>query len=708
MLGFGLVIAGIIAYIIIAKIFGNFVRDRQVKQYNDLFKNYYSKRESLPQSVRFRIEALLTQFPIFIDQEAYKYAKGTLKALTGANTTTSVNIKSSGSSPIVLNSPINKTKKRLGIFTRVLLITAVPFLLTACSERTVEKIEEIILVFGAGPLVVIDPAIVAGILGIIRLSVAFLISAIKKVATSTGHIFLPVSYYISWYIWRLDSYDPDIRLSAVVALSQIGNTRAIPILFEALEDDFWYVRNAAAKALVKLGVSKEQLAVGYIPALRNFRETNRQQVISAFIEIGQPAVEPLFIKLKEGFAPCEIAKAIIGIGGERAIFIKNLLSEIRRKAERITSYQWFLSEENLRSLLPEAIRAREQGLDFNVVMGPIAELKIIPIPHSSKPEQSSSPMAVTNSTHITLISIGSPAHLTLWNELSCETLKGDLKGFFGDKVEVNIKGLRLPENTASITEEVINAGPDILGISMQLGSLDLVDGFLKSFRNSEFHNIKKPLVVIGNQIPTYFPEELIERYGEIIIVRGEGELALRGLVEYAIGKKQLSEIPSLVFTKEGRIVYTEWITPNLEDLHYPPSSDTIPDIVKRGGNAMVQASRGCPWGSCAFCTRKSFRNGRKWEGFRVERVLEHIKILVDLGITEIEFADDEFTGGRVPERLKRIEKLVDGIEDIRKNKGVNLTFRIFTRPDIIYKEKNEEGNLRIRNLLLRLKDVGLV
>ncbi|PKP43504.1 MAG: hypothetical protein CVT95_12180 [Bacteroidetes bacterium HGW-Bacteroidetes-12] len=309
---------------------------------------------------------------------------------------------------------------------------------------------------------------------------------------------------------------------------------------------------------------------------------------------------------------------------------------------------------------------------------------------------------------ILLVSVGSPTHYALWNELSCETLAGDLRGFFGNEVEVSIRRINKEEDIPDILEYFKENPQDIIGLSIQPGSLTLLDLFIKGYNSIEFMDDDNPLIVFGNQIPTYFPNEMLKKMPEGVIVRGEGEESLRELVEFVKGNRNLKDIPNLVYKNNDKIIYTELETPNLKNLSFPPGTDTIHEILKHGGNAMVQASRGCPWGACAYCTRKSFRHGKKWEGFSVERVMENIMNLVNLGITEIEFCDDEFIGGRDPKQLQRIEDMADGLENIRKENDVNLTFRIFSRPDIIYKENDAEGNTKMRSLLLRLKGVGLV
>src|SRR3989339_1544772 len=325
---------------------------------------------------------------------------------------------------------------------------------------------------------------------------------------------------------------------------------------------------------------------------------------------------------------------------------------------------------------------------------------------------SSSPVlfkkASGESINIIFISLGSPGHYHMWNELSCETLGGDLRGLYGNSINSKILRINSEEELEESLRSFQKNVPDIVGISVQLGSLKFMDSFIKRFELIDFSMVNKPLLVLGNQIPTYYSHELIEKYRDAIIVRGEGEESLRGLVEFVRGNKQIDAIPNIIFVKENRIIETELKTPNLENLLYPPGTDTISEIVERGGNAMVQTSRGCPWGACSYCTRKSFRHGRKWSGFPIERVLANIMNLVDLGITEIEFCDDEFFGGRDQNHVDRLYNLADGINDIAKSRSVNLTFRIFTRADILCRDNDYEGNQRMRQLLERLKCIGLV
>lgn len=318
---------------------------------------------------------------------------------------------------------------------------------------------------------------------------------------------------------------------------------------------------------------------------------------------------------------------------------------------------------------------------------------------------------------VRLIGVGSPGHYNMWNNVSLETLAGDLRGYFGRRVSVTISSANQVEEIERLLEEMEGTPqPDILGISVQPGSLDLVKKLMAGVKSKESFDADKTRIVFGNQLPTYFPEEFLEIYPEGIMVRGEGEIALRGLVE----GRPFSDIPNLVYKDRvsGDTVQTHLETPDLELLEYPPSVDTYREIIGRGGNVQVQASRGCSWGGCIYCTRTSFRRSgivkdkgvtHSWQGFPVGRVLKTLEDVISRGATEVEFLDDEFIGGRSDECVNRIKAIADGIERLRKKYNVNFTFRIFTRPDVIYKDKDSDNkNETMKQLLLRLKDLGLV
>jgi radical SAM superfamily enzyme YgiQ (UPF0313 family) len=322
-------------------------------------------------------------------------------------------------------------------------------------------------------------------------------------------------------------------------------------------------------------------------------------------------------------------------------------------------------------------------------------------------------------TKVCLIGVGSPKHYEGWNNLSLETLAGDLRGEFPEQVNVSMARTNDPNNLDSVFSQVMSGEPDIIGISVQPGSLELVEALVKKFNEIEAVQKRKTMIVFGNQIPTVVPGLFIKLCPTGVVVRGEGEIALRGLVRVARGELSLSEVPSTVFQDEnGKIVETPIVKPNLNELPHLPAPDEYATMAQKGMNVQVVASRGCPWGGCAFCTRTDFRRGgiglnkgksASWEGFPVEKVLANLDLVMSHGIREVEFSDDEFLGGREDDRIERIRQIAEGIKQLRQKYSMGLSFRIFTRPDIIFKEGDpDKKNEAIRQLLLQLKAVGLV
>jgi len=329
-------------------------------------------------------------------------------------------------------------------------------------------------------------------------------------------------------------------------------------------------------------------------------------------------------------------------------------------------------------------------------------------------------------THLSIVTVGligfgSPQHFNIWNNLSLDTLAGDLSGHFGDRVRVSL----FEANVAADLDDVLaklslsKHSFDIIGLSIQPGSLELATSFLKNLSTTGVRK-SNTLMVFGNQIPTYCPEAILAICPEGIIVRGEGECSLRGLVHYILGETILENIPNLVCFDQinDKRVNTRIETPDLSSVIHPPTTGTWSRILHRGGNVQIQASRGCPWGYCSYCTRTSFRRGglvaqrglaSSWSGFPVDRILKTLEIAMSQGVSEVEFTDDEFFGGRSDEMIMRVDRIADGIERISRRYKLDFTFRIFTRANIIYSEKDaDKKNGRMRELLIRLKNVGLV
>ena len=262
----------------------------------------------------------------------------------------------------------------------------------------------------------------------------------------------------------------------------------------------------------------------------------------------------------------------------------------------------------------------------------------------------------------------------------------------------------------SVAEEIVRLGPDILGLSIALGSLPYAKEMLDKV-NERIPAKKKPLVVLGKTAATYFTEKLLKDYfPSAIAVRGEGELALIDLVEYVGGRRKLENTRNIAYIKNGQFISTTKAIVNLEKLA-SPDMDEIVRLAKRGGKIYIEASRGCPWGHCLFCPREKFSNAgnnqKRWRARPVKQVLNEINALVHNGVKSFDFADEEFFGPGLM-GIKNAKDIAKRIIGIRKENGKGISFNLSCRADSIWNKEDDAylRNERIKTLRL-LKRAGL-
>jgi radical SAM superfamily enzyme YgiQ (UPF0313 family) len=310
--------------------------------------------------------------------------------------------------------------------------------------------------------------------------------------------------------------------------------------------------------------------------------------------------------------------------------------------------------------------------------------------------------------HIALIQVSSPDHYSLWNALSVETLAGHIRGVFKDMIEVQVFRVQSSSDFTKTISSIKRFKPRIIGISPELGSLKWTEKLMDRIQQILVHPSEKPLIVFGNKLPTYFPEYFCTEYPHSIVVVGEGEESLCGIINHVMGRGKLAEIPNLVYKEKNRKIHrTDERSPDLSSLTNSPSTDTIITPLTTRSSVLVQTSRGCSWSKCVYCTISRFRKGKKWESLPINRVLSNIEAVLKTGVSEIEFADDDFLGGRDDVHIERAYRLANGIASLCRTLNRRIAFRIFLMPHEVFIRGETSRNNRIKKLLLRLKQVGL-
>lgn len=158
------------------------------------------------------------------------------------------------------------------------------------------------------------------------------------------------------------------------------------------------------------------------------------------------------------------------------------------------------------------------------------------------------------------------------------------------------------------------------------------------------------LIVYGGVYPTYHWDTIMAASRDIdIIVRGEGEKTVQGLVRCIEAGQPLQTIPGIVFRDAYGIHATPAATV-LEDLdRFRIGWELIShrDYSYWGGKraVVVQFSRGCPY-PCSYCGQRGFWS--KWRHRDPQRFARELaRLYREEGVELINFADELPTGSRV-------------------------------------------------------------
>ena len=169
------------------------------------------------------------------------------------------------------------------------------------------------------------------------------------------------------------------------------------------------------------------------------------------------------------------------------------------------------------------------------------------------------------------------------------------------------------------TERRIAAvNPDLVGITCNSGNMDaarILTGRLKR---------RGVPVILGGSHPTVLPEQSLNYTGADMAAIGEGELTIVRVMDALRGKGNLSDIPSLAWRKNGRII----VNPKA-DLIAEIDVLPIPDrsFINRSEyfGEVLLTGRGCPF-DCAYCASRNIW-GRKVRMRSVGSIIEELEIL---------------------------------------------------------------------------------
>ncbi|MFX1364617.1 MAG: B12-binding domain-containing radical SAM protein [Promethearchaeota archaeon] len=222
---------------------------------------------------------------------------------------------------------------------------------------------------------------------------------------------------------------------------------------------------------------------------------------------------------------------------------------------------------------------------------------------------------------------------------------------------------------SQIMRELIAFKPDIVGISCcyTIG-INFALKIAKESKNLGY------FVILGGWHPNFEYAEILKYPFVDIIVRGEGEVTFREIIE----NRDLENIKGISYKNNGKL-FNNPDRPLFKDLDKLPFSARNLRHKKSYFQAfqmpidVIETSRGCPH-RCIFCNIHLFYRGT-YRTKSPERVIKELKIIANKNQHKNVFiVDDNFTAN-----IKRVEKICDRIIE----EGIQLDFICQSRIDVI-------------------------
>lgn len=204
-------------------------------------------------------------------------------------------------------------------------------------------------------------------------------------------------------------------------------------------------------------------------------------------------------------------------------------------------------------------------------------------------------------------------------------------------IDSEAEGLDYPQ----LKQRVEQLMPDLVGV--QALTFLLIDA-LKTAAIVKSYSRSIP-VVLGGPHVTIYPRESLRFQDVDFVVRGEGEISFKELIDNLGNEDGLRTVSGIGFKSRDNFILTQ--DPSfIDDLNRLPFPDRRFSPYQKYYSLLsrnfpittMMTSRGCPY-NCIYCERM----GKKFRAVSAQKVIEEIEHCLSLGIKEIFFHDDTFT-----------------------------------------------------------------
>lgn len=191
-------------------------------------------------------------------------------------------------------------------------------------------------------------------------------------------------------------------------------------------------------------------------------------------------------------------------------------------------------------------------------------------------------------------------------------------------------------------DEIVKTNPKYIGFSI----CNKIDPLTRCIIRRVKELTGKPIIVGGQFTPFIEPHKMREEFlkgGFDYLVIGAGEEAVPLLIEAIDKNKGFNGIPNVFYKKNSRIEVNELkVINDLDRLPYPDYSQFDLDLYLAPKRVLpLQATRGCTWRKCAFCSHHNIYLGT-CRSASTEKIVDTIRHLHrKYNCRHFEFHDEE-------------------------------------------------------------------
>ena len=258
-----------------------------------------------------------------------------------------------------------------------------------------------------------------------------------------------------------------------------------------------------------------------------------------------------------------------------------------------------------------------------------------------------------------------------------------------------------------IIEAIKHYKPAILGVAVKIKTFDQMQ-LLYNMIEKEIPKEQRPFIVLGNSIPHFNGEEILKNhFNDVFIGFGEGEIIMKDLYSYIHNKLSFESIRNFMYMKNGKIQSTKRYYLSGNEILLPDRTRTF-EFYKKGGEVYIEASRGCAYCGCKICECRDFLGSKtlskKWRPRTTYLTILDMKNLMELGVKNITFSDEDFFGTD-SYGIDRVIRLAEAIV----SNNIRINFRVNARIKSLC-NINDTSEMRTKReiSIQQLKKAGLV